>query len=511
MRTKLVLALAVFLAGARLPVWANDGNDKDNYRWRVEGDWWFIHPQGDFGARSSNNYINFNEDFHFGDYSTFTGKIDWRFHRKHHFLFNASPVRFSRTVTTNRSIEFQGQTFDVGTQVQLKMKAFNFAPGYQYDVIRRNWGYVGVQVNFNLLDTETTLNGMATINGQTVARSSSKSVLAPLPAAGPVFRIYPLPNSDRLDLEGAVTGMYFFGYGSFLAGHGSLGIRITHGLVIRGGYQLGSRLSIHGASNQIGLRLTTTGPTAGIEYSWGEFPEEKPHEHFTPGPSDWHVDWVPFYLWFSGLHGNVGAGGYVVPVHQSVSDIFSQLNIGLMTALDVRHKRLGVLTDLVFISLSSNEKSTPIGTAFSGYSTNNKAFFVDPEIYGRVVDTERFSVDALAGTRIWHLNNGVDLYQGSTATVTAGQTQEWLDAVVGGRFRVNFDKGWNATVKGDWGGFETGSQQTYQLYSGIAKEFKKKYSLGAGWRYLQVDYKNGGFLYDTHMNGPIVGFSVRCK
>ncbi|MGA7246086.1 MAG: hypothetical protein WBX19_23075, partial [Terracidiphilus sp.] len=153
MRTKLVLALAVFLAGARLPVWANDGNDKDNYRWRVEGDWWFIHPQGDFGARSSNNYINFNEDFHFGDYSTFTGKIDWRFHRKHHFLFNASPVRFSRTVTTNRSIEFQGQTFDVGTQVQLKMKAFNFAPGYQYDVIRRNWGYVGVQVNFNLLDT----------------------------------------------------------------------------------------------------------------------------------------------------------------------------------------------------------------------------------------------------------------------------------------------------------------------------------------------------------------------
>ncbi|MGA8740770.1 MAG: hypothetical protein WB561_06250 [Terracidiphilus sp.] len=511
MRTKLVLALAVFLAGARLPVWANEGNDKDNYRWRLEGDWWFIHPQGDFGARSSNNYINFNEDFHFGDYSTFTGKIDWRFHRKHHFLLTASPVRFSKTVTANRTIDFQGQTFDVGTQLQLKMKAFNFAPGYQYDIIRRDWGYLGFQVNFNLLDTSTTLNGTATLNGQTVAKTASKSVLAPLPAAGPVFRVYPLPNSNRLSLEGAATGMYFFGYGSFATARASLGVGITHGLVLRGGYQMGSRLSIHGASNQIGLRLTTTGPTAGLEYSWGEIPEEKRHAPVSPELSDWHVDWVPLYLWFSGLSGYVGLGGYVVPVHESVSDVFSQLNIALMSVLDVRHKHVGVLTDLVFISLSSDEKTTPFENVYSGYSTNEKSFFLDPEVYGRVVDTERFSVDALAGARIWHLNNAVNLYQGGATAVTAGQTQDWVDPVLGGRFRVNLDKGWYATLKGDAGGFGTGSQETYQTYVGLAKEFKKKYSLLVGYRYLAVDYKNGGFLYDVHMNGPIVGFNLRYK
>lgn len=511
LRAKSLLALAALLVGVAIPVHASDGVDKDNYRFRVEGDWWSIHPRGQFGASGTNNYINFNEDFHFGDYSTFTGKIDWRFRRKHHIVFIASPVQLSRTATIGRPVEFQGQTFDVGAQVAAKIKTFDFAPGYQYDLIRRNSGYLGLQINFHLLDTSATLSGVGTVNGQTAERTASKSLFAPLPAFGPIARFYPLPNSNRLSLEGAVSGMYFFGYGSFATARASVGIGITHGLALRAGYQMGSRLSVHGSSNEIGLRLTTTGPTAGLEYTWGQQPEEKRHEHIIPEVSNWQVDWVPIYLWFSGLHGYVGVGGHVVPVHESDADIFSQLNIGLMTALDVRRKRWGMLSDLVFISLSTNEKSTPVGEIYSGYSTNAKTFFWEIETYGRVVDTHRFSADATAGTRIWHLNNAVNLFQGGTATVSAGQTQGWVDPVIGGRFRFNLDKGWYATVLGDAGGFGTGSQETYQMYGGVGKEFKKKYSLLAGWRYLAVDYTNGGFLFNTHLNGALIGLNLRCK
>ncbi|MGB6191405.1 MAG: hypothetical protein WBF42_02980 [Terracidiphilus sp.] len=507
---KFFLCLALLIAGAGAPLWANDGDDKDNYRYRVEGDWWFAHPQGDFGARSSNNYVNFNEDFHFGDYSTFTGKIDWRFKWKHHFLFDAIPFSVSRTVNVNRTIQFEGVTYDVGTQITTKLRNFAFSPGYQYDFLRRNWGYVGVRVNVSLLDTKTTLEGMGFVNGRSAERSASKSLLAPLPSFGPVFRVYPLPNSNRLSLEGSATGMYFFGYGSLVTAQGSLGIGITHGLAFRAGYQMGNRLSIHGASNQIGLRMTTTGPTAGLEYSWGQAPEEKLHEHIAHKPSNWHVDWIPIYLWFTGFSGYVGVGGYVVPVNESVSDVFSQLNIALMTALDVRRKRFGVLSDMIFITTSTDEKSTPLG-AYSGFSTDEKTFFLDEEVYGRVVDTDRFSADATAGARIWHLNNAVNLYQGGSETITAGQTQDWVDPVIGARFRVNLDKGWYGTLKGDGGGFGTGSQETYQTFAGIGKEFKNKYSLLLGYRYFEVDYTNGGFLYNVHLNGPIFGLNIRCK
>src|SRR6202008_4759221 len=119
-------------------------------------------------------------------------------------------------------------------------------------------------------------------------------------------------------------------------------------------------LSIHGTSDQIAVKLTHTGPTAGLEYSFGESPERKQKPASTE-PSEWHVDWIPFYLWFSGLQGNMGVGGYVVPVGVWFSCLFKNLNVGLMTALDVRRKRVGLFTDLIFISLPSDQANTPIG------------------------------------------------------------------------------------------------------------------------------------------------------
>ena len=66
------------------------------------------------------------------------------------------------------------------------MKAFNFAPGYQYDIIRRDSGYLGLQINVNLLDTSATLTDVGTANGQIGTKTASKQLLAPLPAFGPV-------------------------------------------------------------------------------------------------------------------------------------------------------------------------------------------------------------------------------------------------------------------------------------------------------------------------------------
>jgi hypothetical protein len=513
-RTRVLVVNAIFMLAVVAPCHAND--DLDNYKFRLDGDWWFSHPTGYFGLQGTNSYFNVNRDFGFGNYSTFTGRIDWHFRRKHHFLFNFTQVNNSRTTTLSRTVEFQGQMFPLSAQVSARIRSNNFAPGYEYDFIRRDHGFLGLEADFNLLDTEATLKRTAAVNGLTGTMSASKSLFAPLPAVGPVFRWYPLHDSNRLSVEGSFRGMSFFGYGNFTSANASVQVGLTHHLMFQAGYQLGSRLSIHGTSDQIAIGITQKGPTAGLEYSWGESPEGKPHKAISNeggnAVSDWHIDWVPFYVWFSGLHGNVGAAGYVVPADVSFSDVLSQLNIGLMTVLDVRRKRIGSLTDLVFISVSTDQKSTPIqGGAYSGFTANAKTFFVDPEAYYRLLDTEKVSADIVGGARVWHLNNSLSLLPGILAAASVGQTQSWVDPVIGARFRVNLNKGWYADLKGDAGGFGVGSQLTWQIYSGIGKEFKQKYSLLLGYRYLDVDYKNGGFLYDTNMGGVLAGFAIRLK
>jgi hypothetical protein len=227
--------------------------------------------------------------------------------------------------------------------------------------------------------------------------------------------------------------------------------------------------------------------------------------------SDWHISWVPAYLWLSGVNGNVGVARKTVPVNARFLDVFDKLNIGYMTAADIRRKRVGLLADFQYLDLSSDEISTPFGKLYSSAHTDAQQYIFDPEIYGRVLESRRGFVDALGGVRYWHLISSLDLRPGLLPAFHASAARNWVDPVMGGRFRLNLGKGWFAMLKGDAGGFGAGSQVTWQIYTGAGKEFKQRYSLFLGYRRLSVDYRDGGFIYDTNMNGMLLGFAIRFK
>jgi hypothetical protein len=244
-----------------------DSDDLDVYKFRTTASWWYSNPSGHFDGQNHEGEFDLSRDFHFGSYSTFTGTLDWRFKRKHHLLFSTSPVSYSNRATLLRTITFQGDTYNVGTQATSDIKSLSFAPGYQWDFIRRNRGYLALATQFYLLDTKATLTGTVVVNGQAATKSTSGSFLAPLPVIGLHGRWYPL-TSDRLSVEGYFNGMYFFGYGDFYSARGIAGVGFAHHWKAIAGYQMGTRLSIHGTSSNIGIRLTQKGPVVGVEGSW---------------------------------------------------------------------------------------------------------------------------------------------------------------------------------------------------------------------------------------------------
>jgi hypothetical protein len=156
--------------------------------------------------------------------------------------------------------------------------------------------------------------------------------------------------------------------------------------------------------------------------------------------SDWHITWVPAYLWLSGVNGYVGVLGKTIPVNASFSDVFDKLNIGYMTELDVRRKTIGVLTDFQYLDLSTDEISTPFGVLFSSAHADAQQYILDPEIYGRIFESSKGSVDVLSGIRYWHLRSSLDLRPGLLPAFNASASRNWVDPVLGGRFRVNFTK-----------------------------------------------------------------------
>jgi hypothetical protein len=199
-----IISLATIVAVA--PTRAKTDEEFDNAKYKLQLNGWVSQPSGYFNGKGGDGYFDLQKDFGFGNYATFSGRIDWRFKRKHHLVFAVTPVISSRTSTLMRTVIWQGQTYDIGAQVNADIKSLFFAPGYQYDFFRKKQGWLGLLVNCNLAYTEASLKATGSVSGVgTAGVHSSGSRFAPLPAIGPDFRWCPIPDNGRFYLDGMFT------------------------------------------------------------------------------------------------------------------------------------------------------------------------------------------------------------------------------------------------------------------------------------------------------------------
>ena len=265
------LAFAVLVVVLFVPnLKAQQSDEFDEYKIKFDAAWFYSNPTGYIRAEGDTVPVDFSKDLNFSSYSTFAGTVDWKFTHKNHFYVVIIPLWSSRTTTLRHDIVWDGQPIHVGAVVQSYLHAFEVAPGYQYDIIRRKRGHLGIAVQIDLFNTTGKISAAAQTTGDgthQAAVSASKSLLAPIPVAGPQFRFY-LTNSPRVFIDGNLYGMYFFGYGNFLSTAGDIGVTLTKHITANAGYTLGTRLNVKGTSNRIGLDLTQKGPLVGLQFSF---------------------------------------------------------------------------------------------------------------------------------------------------------------------------------------------------------------------------------------------------
>jgi hypothetical protein len=95
---------------------------------------------------------------------------------------------------TRSNDRLPGQTFVGGATIQSSLKSNLYAPGYQYDTIRRKRGHLGLGVHVDLFAASAKISATPqTVNGGQ-SETASAWLLAPIPVGGPEFRLY-LTNS----------------------------------------------------------------------------------------------------------------------------------------------------------------------------------------------------------------------------------------------------------------------------------------------------------------------------
>jgi hypothetical protein len=228
----------------------------------------------------------------------------------------------------------------------------------------------------------------------------------------------------------------------------------------------------------------------------------------TATDDQWHVSSSP-YLWLTGIHGIAGADQRTLSLHASPADLLSHFRFGLMGTTEVSRKRFVAPADLVWARLGDDKALPSTALGATGGDFKASLLILTPKIGYRLIDQEKFKIDALTGFRYWHLGQTLEFSPSSLGLNFQG-SQNWVDPLVGARIEVPLSSKLAVNIIGDVGGWGVGSQLDYQIGGLLSYQWKPKWALQAGWRYLDVNYR-GVSIYDVTMSGVLIGVTYSMK
>jgi opacity protein-like surface antigen len=218
------------------------------------------------------------------------------------------------------------------------------------------------------------------------------------------------------------------------------------------------------------------------------------------------------YVWFAGMSGDVGVNSNlpVIDVDVDFGEIFENIDWfppPVMFVGEVRYDRFGVFTDFIFLGLDSNDEVTKGPVAVAADLELDTIVWTFGASY-RAIESDRGSLGLLVGGRLWNVDARGSLV-GPLAVRQRSGSKTWVDPIIGINGRIELGAGFALQAEGDVGGFGAASDIDWQVIGTLQYAIAESIMLEAGYRYLAVDFDDGGFLYDVALHGPIIGASIR--
>jgi len=239
------------------------------------------------------------------------------------------------------------------------------------------------------------------------------------------------------------------------------------------------------------------------------------------------------YSWLTEQHGTVTQGGRTVKVDVGLDDVFDLLGngdaLGGAGYLDVydRPTRLGGFMNGVGSVVDTSAKKNR-----ADFGLDSSLAFVEWGLTYRLWQAwfdGLVATDTGAPRPMWleAFVGGRYTYMGNTITVSASERPlersissnvDFVDPIVGGRWRAPLPYDFGLTFSGDIGGFDTGSKLSWSLASTVTYDLPwtlagGALNLSAGYRIISFDYEDGSGDalrdIDLEFRGPLLGVLAR--
>ena len=220
------------------------------------------------------------------------------------------------------------------------------------------------------------------------------------------------------------------------------------------------------------------------------------------------------YLWASGIRGDVSPfrAGPTVGVSKSFGDVLDNLNFGGFLHVWHRNGRYVASADAMLVDTTEDHaiERVPVFGPVRGLAAkvDTRQTTVSLQAGYRIVETAPFTLDLLAGARLWNVENKVKISYANLA-ISRRETLAWVDPVIGLRAFYGLTDGLSLQAQGDLGGFGAGSRLTWQVMATANYVLTNRLSVSVGYKILKTDYRSGGHVFDTTLQGPVAGLTYR--
>ncbi|MGD9806162.1 MAG: hypothetical protein AB7E81_00885 [Hyphomicrobiaceae bacterium] len=234
------------------------------------------------------------------------------------------------------------------------------------------------------------------------------------------------------------------------------------------------------------------------------------------------------YMWAAGLNGDISPfrRAPTLRVEKSFSDVLDDLNVGAFVNIWARRGRYVFSGDVMYVDTTDSHGTGPLGALqIPGLgvaippggrvdaNVDTQQFTATFQGGYRIIDTPRLTLDALAGARFWYLSNDVSVMAQvpgiGSFSAKHGESFNWIDPVIGVRTFVPLTGKLSFQAQFDIGGFGAGSDFTWSALTTVNYLLTDRFSASVGYKMLDVDYDDGGYVYDTRLSGPVMGVTYR--
>lgn len=215
----------------------------------------------------------------------------------------------------------------------------------------------------------------------------------------------------------------------------------------------------------------------------------------------WRVTVQP-YIWALGNNVRIATDEYDRSALTGYFDaLLNQYQYGFLWSTTAFKGAWGLYMDGHFVRLKASDRELGLP-----YDSDVRQMLFEGAVLYRFGDEAAYA-DLLAGVRYFRMKSNVEV----ALVGSFNDLFQWFEPIVGVRLGHALGKNgrWSCEVAGDVGGFDLGSDFTWQASATLTYQLSERRTLSIGYRHIDIEYLNLPRRYESEMSGPVIGFGFR--